>query len=49
VKPPLPLTDEQFNELLQQTSSPWTGLLAMLLAATAFVFGVAIAAAAFMH
>jgi hypothetical protein len=43
------MSDEQFNELLQQSSSPWTGLLATLLAVTSFVFGVAIAASAFMH
>jgi hypothetical protein len=43
------MSDEQFNELLQQSSRAWTGWVAMLLAVTSFVFGVALAASAFMR
>jgi hypothetical protein len=46
---PIPVSDEEFNKLLQQTSNSRTGWLATLLAVSSFVFGVVLLASAFLH
>jgi hypothetical protein len=50
LSPPV-LSDEEFNELLRQSSSSSSrpGTLAMLLAVTSFVTGVAMVASVFVH
>jgi hypothetical protein len=46
---PVPISDEEFNKLLQETSSSRTGLLATLLAVTSFVFGLVLLVSVFLH
>jgi hypothetical protein len=49
LSPPVPLSDEEFNELLRQSSSSRAEALALLLAVTSFVVGVAMVVSVFMH
>ena len=49
MSPPASISEEEFNELLRQSSNSRVGVLAILLAVTAFVVGVAVIASAFVH
>jgi hypothetical protein len=49
LSPPVPMSDEEFNELLRQSSNSRVGVLAMLVAVSAFVVGIWEAASAFVH